>query len=163
MTRRQKIVSLSTLRRRLPLLRRQGRIVAWTNGCFDLLHAGHVTYLQKAKKADRVLIVGLNSDASVRAIKGDKRPIVPQHQRAVVVAALACVDFVTIFDEETPLNAIRVLKPDVLIKGADWRGKGVVGEQEVRSHGGRVEYIAFVEQWSSTRIIETIVERYHGR
>ena len=163
MTTRQKIVSLSTLRRRLPLLRREGQSIAWTNGCFDLLHAGHVTYLQKAKKANRILIVGLNSDASVRAIKGDKRPIVPQRQRAMVVAALACVDFVMIFEEETPLNAIRVLQPDVLIKGADWRGKGVAGEDVVRARGGRVEYISFVEEWSSTRIIETIVERYHGR
>jgi D-beta-D-heptose 7-phosphate kinase/D-beta-D-heptose 1-phosphate adenosyltransferase len=136
--------------------RRAGRKIAFTNGCFDILHAGHVRYLTKAKKGKRCLIVGLNSDRSIRRIKGPQRPINEQQYRAEVLAALACVDWITIFDEETPYRLIAAVKPDVLIKGADWKGKTVVGEDIVKANGGRVELVAYVKGLSTTHIIETI-------
>ena len=159
----KKILKWETLKRKITLLRKEGKIIAWTNGCFDILHLGHVSYLQTANKENRVLIVGLNSDASIKKIKGSKRPIVPQEERAGVLAALACVDYVTIFDEETPQKVIEYLKPDVLIKGADWKGKGVVGSDVVEANGGKVEYVKFVVPCSSTNIIETILKRFNGR
>lgn len=159
-----KILGLSTLKKKIAEHRGKGKVIAFTNGCFDILHYGHVSYLQKAKKNDgRILIIGLNSDASVRKIKGKDRPIVPQHSRAEVLAALMCVDYVTIFNEETPQRIIEILKPDVLIKGADWKGKPVAGSDVVKSNGGRVEYIRYVPQCSSTGIIDTILNRYSGK
>jgi rfaE bifunctional protein nucleotidyltransferase chain/domain len=151
-----KIVSLSVLKKRLAGLRRAGRTIAFTNGCFDILHCGHVRYLQSAKGKERgqgrVLIVGLNSDASVRRIKGPERPIVPQKERAEVLAALEVVDFVTIFNEETPQKLIEALRPDVLIKGADWKGKPVAGSDVVK----KVEMIRYVPGCSTTNIVEKI-------
>ncbi len=155
----KKIVGLKTLKAKIAQLRRQGKTVAFTNGCFDILHFGHVQYLEKAKGRDRVLVVGLNSDWSVRRIKGPRRPIVPQNARAAVLAALACVDYVTIFDEETPQKLIAALKPDVLIKGADWKGKEVAGSDVVREYGGKVEYARYVPQYSSTNIIEAVIQK----
>ncbi len=152
----KKIVTLPSLKRKLPGLRRAGWTIAFTNGCFDILHSGHVTYLEAAKKKDRVLIVGLNSDASIRRIKGPQRPIVPQKERAHVLAALECVDFVAIFDDDTPQKLIEAVKPDILIKGADWKGKDVVGSDVVKRCGGRVELIAYVKDCSTTNIIEKI-------
>ncbi len=159
---KQKILKIETLRRKISQPRKAGKTIAWTNGCFDILHLGHVSYLQAAKKKDRILIVGLNSDKSVRRIKGPKRPIVPQNERAGVLAALACVDYITVFDEDTPQRFIEILNPDVLIKGADWKGKGVIGSDVVEAHGGKVEYIKFVEQCSSTNIIEKILKKFDG-
>jgi rfaE bifunctional protein nucleotidyltransferase chain/domain len=157
MTTFHKAVKLPSLKKKLALLRRQGRTIAFTNGCFDILHYGHVSYLEAAKKKDRVLVVGLNSDASVRSLdKGPDRPIVPQDQRAAVLAGLACVDFVVIFDESTPLELITALKPDVLIKGADWKGKPVAGADVVKANGGRVEFIKYIERLSTTNIVEKI-------
>lgn len=153
----KKIVGRKTLQRKIAAWRREGRKIAFTNGCFDILHLGHVQYLQKAKGRDRILIVALNSDRSVRAIKGPQRPIVPEKGRAAVMAALACVDSVTIFDEDTPEKLIAALKPDILIKGADWKGKKVAGSDIVQKYGGRVEYIKYVPQYSSTNIIEKIL------
>jgi rfaE bifunctional protein nucleotidyltransferase chain/domain len=156
MTSRDKILGPAELKRRLTALRRQGKVVAFTNGCFDILHSGHVRYLETAKENNTVLIVGLNSDASVRKIKGPQRPIVPQADRAVVLAALACVDFVVIFYEETPLELIRQLKPDVLIKGADWKGKKIAGSEVAVSYGGKVRLIKYTANRSSTNIIRKI-------
>lgn len=157
MTTLPKVVKLSALKKKLAVLRRQKRVIAFTNGCFDILHYGHISYLEAAKKKDRVLIVGLNSDASVRSLeKGPERPVVPQEQRAAVLAGLACVDFVVVFDEPTPAALIVALRPDVLIKGADWKGKPVAGADSVKAHGGRVEFIRYIDRLSTTNIIEKI-------
>lgn len=153
-----KIVKLPTLKKKISQLRRQGYSIAFTNGCFDILHQGHVSYLQEAKKTSRILIVGLNSDWSVKKIKGPKRPVVAEHARAVVLAALACVDYVIIFNEETPLKTIKALKPDILIKGADWKGKGAVGSDCVRANGGKIEYIKYIPGFSSTDIIKRMAK-----
>ncbi len=157
MTTLSKVIKLPLLKKKLAVLRRQKRVIAFTNGCFDILHYGHVSYLESAKKKDRILIVGMNSDASVRSLdKGPERPIVPQDQRAAVLAGLACVDFVVIFDAPTPAGLIAALKPDVLIKGADWKGKQVAGADAVKANGGRVEFITYIDRLSTTNIIEKI-------
>ena len=152
MNSKKKIVTLAVLKRKLAVLRREQKVIAFTNGCFDILHCGHVTYLEQAKRKDRVLIVGLNSDSSVRKIKGPQRPVNCQSDRAGVLAGLASVDFVTIFDEETPYELIRAVRPDVLIKGADWKGKAVAWADLVK----RFELIKYVENVSTTNIIEKI-------
>ncbi|MBI4309513.1 MAG: D-glycero-beta-D-manno-heptose 1-phosphate adenylyltransferase [Candidatus Omnitrophica bacterium] len=144
-----KIVSKQALREKLAALKKQGKTIAFTNGCFDLMHLGHVTYLEAAKRGGRVLVVGLNGDGSIRRIKGPSRPICPQKSRAAVLAALSCVDFVVIFNEDTPYNLIKTVKPDILIKGADWKGKPVVGADIA----GKVEFIKYVNGFSTTNII----------
>ena len=156
MNTKAKIVKLPTLKKTVARLRKKRCKVAFTNGCFDILHAGHVSYLQQAKKTNRVLIVGLNSDRSIQKIKGPKRPIVNEKARATLLAALACVDYVILFDEDTPLKLIETLKPDILIKGADWKGKGAVGSNAVQASGGKVEFIKFIRGFSSTDIIKRI-------
>jgi len=156
---KRKIVSAKELKQRIGRLRREGKKVVFTNGCFDILHFGHVSYLEAAKRNNRILVVGLNSDSSVRKIKGQKRPIVPQKERAVLVAALECVDLVTIFDEETPLKLIQFLRPDILVKGADWKGKEVVGSEVVKSAGGKIELISYMNKYSTTKIIESIIKK----
>ena len=147
-----KIVSKEELKKKLSALRRQGKTVVFTNGCFDLMHLGHVAYLQAAKRGSRILVVGLNSDRSIRRIKGPSRPICPQKSRAAVLAALSCVDFVVIFNEDTPYSLIKAVNPDVLIKGADWKGKQIVGADIVK----KVELIKYVKGFSTTGIIEKI-------
>ncbi len=144
------------LKRKIKQLRKQGKKIAFTNGCFDILHFGHIRYLESAKKATRILIVGLNTDVSVRKIKGPDRPINNQLYRAAVLASLACVDFVVFFREDTPYRLIQALKPDILIKGADWQGKKIVGSDIVKSYGGKVELIPYVSDCSTSRIIESI-------
>jgi len=148
-----KIISPQTLKKKLTSLRHAGKTIAFTNGCFDLMHLGHVQYLQSAKAKNRILIVGLNSDQSIRRIKGPSRPICPQKSRAAVLAALECVDYVVIFNEETPYQLIQNLKPDVLIKGADWKGKEIVGADLVK----KVELIKYVAGFSTTNIIQRIL------
>ncbi len=154
-----KILGWPALRKYVERHRRQGKKIAFTNGCFDILHLGHVTYLEKAKRPDRVLVVALNSDASVRKLKGPSRPVNSQKARAMVMAALGCVDYVTIFTEETPFKLIGYLQPDILIKGADWKGKDVAGSDVVKSRGGKVEFIKFVDHFSTTNLIEKIKHR----
>jgi len=156
---RAKIVGLPVLKRKVAAIRRKGTKIAFTNGCFDILHAGHIRYLETAKKNDRILIVGLNSDNSIRRIKGPGRPINPQQRRAEVLGALACVDYVTIFHEDTPYRLIAGLQPDVLIKGADWKGREVVGADIVRAQGGRVELIRYLPQFSTTKVLKKIQRR----
>jgi rfaE bifunctional protein nucleotidyltransferase chain/domain len=151
-----KVCSLEQLRARVAKIRDQGSRVAFTNGCFDLLHSGHVSYLEHARRTADVLIVGLNSDRSVRALKGEGRPVNNEKDRARVLAALGCVDFVTIFDEDTPRNLITGILPDVLIKGADWPEDEIVGAPEVKAAGGRVERVAFENQCSTTALIDKI-------
>lgn len=156
----KKILDRDDLERCLPQIRRTRARVVFTNGCFDLLHAGHVRYLAEAKSYGHVLIVGLNSDRSVKTIKGAHRPVVSQRYRAEVLAALACVDIVVIFDQADPLDLIRQIKPDVLVKGADWAESEIVGAEFVRSCGGRVVRIELVPELSTSAIIEAIVDRY---
>ena len=145
--------------RRLKAYRRAGRKIAFTNGCFDILHYGHIRYLEKARKKDRILIVGLNSDRSVKALKGERRPVNHQQIRAAVLAALACVDYVVVFDTETPAELIQAVKPDVLIKGADWKDKEIAGGDFVKAWGGKVEFIRLETGFSTTNLIRTIKER----
>jgi D-beta-D-heptose 7-phosphate kinase/D-beta-D-heptose 1-phosphate adenosyltransferase len=133
--------------------RASGELVVFTNGCFDLLHVGHVTYLERARRYGHRLVVGLNTDASVRALKGPERPLIREDDRARVLAALASVDAVVLFDEPTPLKLIEALRPDVLAKGADYREEDVVGAAEVKSWGGRVVLVPLVEDRSTSGII----------
>ena len=141
-------------------LKREGKKVVFTNGCFDILHSGHVDYLIKAKLKGDILIVGLNTDASVKRIKGNKRPLILQSERAFIIANLKPVDYVTLFDEDTPEQIIIDLVPDALIKGADWELEDIVGRDIVESNGGKVETIEFVNNNSTTSIINLILDRY---
>ena len=136
--------------------RRQGRRVVFTNGVFDLLHPGHVRYLQAARAEGDVLIVAVNSDRSVRGNKGPDRPVTPERERAELLAALACVDAVTIFDDATPAAIIEAVQPDVLVKGADWAADAIVGRETVESRGGRVVRVAIEPGWSTSSIIAKI-------
>ncbi len=155
-----KILTREVLQKKLEELRKQGKKIAFTNGCFDILHVGHVRYLREAKKTADILVLALNSDSSVRSIKGEKRPLVPEQERAEVLAALEFVDFITIFEELTPLELIKFLKPDVLIKGGDWPEEKVVGREEVKQWGGRVAIIPEVQGKSTTNIVEKIIQTY---
>ncbi|MBI5642088.1 MAG: D-glycero-beta-D-manno-heptose 1-phosphate adenylyltransferase [Deltaproteobacteria bacterium] len=155
----KKVVSLKTLvTKELPKLRKQRKKIVFTNGCFDIIHAGHVRYLTKARSLGDILIVGLNSDLSVRAIKGETRPIVPQTERAEVMSALSCVDFIVIFNGQTPLKLIEAIRPDILAKGADWAAKDIVGGDIVKKNGGRIARVTLVKGRSTTNIIKRILE-----
>ena len=157
-----KICTLDMLLGRVARWRSQGEVIGFTNGCFDVLHAGHVTYLQKARAEADKLIVGLNSDKSVRRLKGPGRPIIPQEQRAIVLAALSSVDAVVVFDQDTPIELINAIKPEVLVKGSDYTEDRVVGAREVKSWGGRVVLVPLVEGQSTSGIVSRIVERARG-
>jgi D-beta-D-heptose 7-phosphate kinase/D-beta-D-heptose 1-phosphate adenosyltransferase len=135
---------------------RQGRKVVFTNGCFDLLHVGHVRYLSEARAQGDLLVVGLNSDSSVRKLKGEERPIQNEEDRGEILAALSCVDFVTLFTEDTPENLIKKVRPDVLVKGGDWPIEKIVGSQFVLSYGGEVRSLQFVSGRSTTLIVEKL-------
>ena len=151
-----KIKNSLPLSRILAGLRSKGRKIVFTNGCFDILHPGHVSYLEKASRMGDILVVGLNSDASVRAIKGRGRPINKESDRAYVLSALSIVDYVTIFHEDTPELVIRKLKPDVLVKGGDWKAKDIVGGDFVRSRGGKVARIRFLKGHSTSSLIKKL-------
>jgi D-beta-D-heptose 7-phosphate kinase/D-beta-D-heptose 1-phosphate adenosyltransferase len=152
----EKILDRSSLKQRVDTLRKTGKVVVLTNGCFDLLHIGHVRYLQQARRRGDCLLVALNSDTSVQQIKGKGRPFVAEQQRAEVVAALACVDWVTIFEEPDPLVLIRLLRPDVLVKGADWPRDEIVGAVEVEEAGGQVVTVPLEPGVSTTALIKKI-------
>ena len=158
--RMKKILTWEELKKEADRLRGKGKKIAFTNGCFDILHVGHVRYLREARKTGDLLILGLNSDASVRAIKGEKRPLVPQGERAEFVASLMSVDYVTVFDETTPLKLIEYLRPDILVKGGDWKEEAVVGRDAVRSWGGKVVIVPMTEGASTTNIVEKIRRVY---
>lgn len=149
-----KIVSRNSLSQLSKKLRAARKKIIFTNGTFDILHLGHVTYLQAAKKTGDVLVVGVNSDASVRSYKTPDRPINPEKDRMAVLAALACVDYVVLFSEPTPLNLILALKPHILAKGADWKKSQIAGAKEVESWGGTVKRIKLVPGRSTTNIIQ---------
>jgi D-beta-D-heptose 7-phosphate kinase/D-beta-D-heptose 1-phosphate adenosyltransferase len=152
----QKVLGRDDLTHEIHSRRHLGQRIAFTNGCFDVVHAGHVEYLQEARAQADVLVVGLNSDASVRSLKGPNRPVHPAVARSTVLAALQAVDYVTIFDEPTPLALIQALRPEVLIKGADYRKQEVVGAAFVESYGGRVHLAPLREGYSTTRILQKL-------
>ena len=133
--------------------RERGGAVVFTNGVFDLIHPGHVRYLQSARRLGDVLVVGVNSDHSVRAIKGPSRPVNPEHERVEILCALGCVDAAVVFDEDTPLALIRQIQPDVLVKGADWAADDIVGRDVVEARGGRVVRMPIEAGFSTTRLI----------
>ena len=149
-----------------PILRAaqaQGRKVVFTNGCFDLLHRGHVRYLAQARALGDLLVVGLNGDASVEALKGPGRPIMPAEERAEILAALLTVDYVTVFDDLTPERLIATLQPDVLVKGGDWAPDQIVGREAVERRGGQVRALPYVDGASTSGIIERILGRFRPR
>ena len=143
---------------RVDRTRADGGRVVFTNGVFDLLHPGHLRYLQRSRGLGDLLVVGVNSDRSVRAIKGESRPVTPEHERAEMLAALSCVDLVVLFDEDTPYALIARLEPNVLVKGADWPEEGMVGRDIVEARGGRVVRVPFEAGYSTTSIIEKITK-----
>ncbi|HIP39417.1 MAG TPA: D-glycero-beta-D-manno-heptose 1-phosphate adenylyltransferase [Desulfocapsa sulfexigens] len=152
----EKILLLHTLAEIVARRKRTGQKVVFTNGCFDIIHAGHVDYLQKARRQGDFLVLGLNDDQSIRSIKGPNRPVNNEMQRARVLAALGCVDAIVLFGEDTPINLITTLCPDVLVKGADWAEDEIVGAAEVKAAGGRVERIPFTSQTSTSALIDQI-------
>ncbi|HPI40517.1 MAG TPA: D-glycero-beta-D-manno-heptose 1-phosphate adenylyltransferase [Pseudobdellovibrionaceae bacterium] len=137
-------------------LKKEGRKIVFTNGCFDLLHVGHTRYLKQAKSLGDFLVVGVNSDESVKKLKGPTRPLQNETDRAEILSSLQAVDFVLIFNEETPLTLIQKVKPDILTKGGDWKVNQIVGADFVMSYGGQVQSLQFVEDRSTTKIIEKI-------
>lgn len=157
-----KVAKAAEIERIASEYRRSGEKVVFTNGCFDILHAGHVMYLEKAAAFGNILIVGLNSDASVKLIKGPQRPIISENERALVLSALYFVNHVVLFDEPDPGELIRKIRPAVLVKGADWEEDRIVGAQFVKEHGGRVQRISFEYQVSTSEIIERIKRANHA-
>ena len=158
---RQKVKDLPAMKHDIDHLKAQGKRVVFTNGCFDLLHPGHARYLWAARQMGDYLLVAVNSDRSVKAIKSKERPIVPEQERAEMVAALEFVDGVVIFDEENPLKIIEFLLPDVLVKGGDWEEGQIVGADVVRKAGGEVKRIPFVSGFSTTLIIKKISDLFY--
>jgi rfaE bifunctional protein nucleotidyltransferase chain/domain len=153
------LTSLDTLQSLRQQWRSQSKTVVFTNGCFDIVHAGHVAYLSEARKLGDVLVLGLNSDESVRRLKGASRPINTAADRAAVLAALRSVDYCVLFDDDTPQSLIAALLPDVLVKGGDYTPATIVGADLVQQHGGRVVVLTFVEGKSTTRIVEKIMQQ----
>ena len=154
------IDSVEAISKQTRSLQQSGRKVVFTNGCFDILHGGHVDLLQRARNLGDILVVAINTDASVRSMKGPNRPIIPEQERAELLAGLEMVDFVCTFDEDTPLEAILKVHPDVLVKGADWGIDGIVGRTEVESWGGTVHVLPLVSGKSTTDIVARVVARY---
>jgi len=154
-----KIIDRESLIPILTGLRKEGEKVVFTNGCFDLLHVGHIRYLQQAREEGDILVLGLNSDRSVRELKGETRPFFPQEERAEVLAALSMVDYIVIFDERTPLNLIKEIRPDILVKGGDWRREDIVGGDEVEASGGRVVVVPEIPGRSTSNLVAEIVRR----
>lgn len=155
-----KIFPRETLKEQLSGLRQAGKTIVFTNGCFDILHVGHVRYLREAKKLGDILVLALNSDASVRTIKGEKRPLVPEEERADIMAALESIDYVILFDDPTPQQLIEYLQPDILVKGGDWAEAAIAGADFVKASGGRVITIPLTEGRSTTNIVEKIRKVY---
>jgi D-beta-D-heptose 7-phosphate kinase/D-beta-D-heptose 1-phosphate adenosyltransferase len=158
-----KIYGRDELKAIVDRLKQEGKTVIFTNGCFDILHAGHTRYLKAARTLGDALVLALNSDSSVRAVKGEKRPIVPEAERAEVLSALSSVDYVTVFDEPTPLELIEFLRPDVIVKGGDWAEKDIVGGGAGGRGGGRVAVMPEIEGASTTNIIEKVLHVYGAR
>ena len=152
-----KIISTTSLKRKVRRLKQAGKRIVFTNGCFDILHYGHVKYLQDARRKGDYLVVAVNSDSSIKKIKAKNRPVIGQSDRLKTVAALASVDFVVLFNEDNPLRLIKAIKPDVLIKGADWDKRKIIGADFVKSYGGKVLTVNLVKGRSTSALIEKIV------
>jgi D-beta-D-heptose 7-phosphate kinase/D-beta-D-heptose 1-phosphate adenosyltransferase len=153
------VLSLQAVATEVRNLQAAGKKIVFTNGCFDILHSGHIDLLYRARALGDALVVAINSDASVARMKGPDRPIIPQGERAELLAGLEMIDFVCVFDEDTPLEAILRIRPDVLVKGADWTSN-IVGQPEVEGWGGKVVALPLVEGCSTTGIVERVLERY---
>jgi D-glycero-beta-D-manno-heptose 1-phosphate adenylyltransferase len=151
---REKILTLNAAVERVRELKRQGKIVVFTNGCFDLLHPGHTRYLAEARRLGDALVVAVNSDRSLRALKGPGRPVFPENERAEILAALACVDYVTIFDDLTPRELIARMLPQILVKGGNWPPDQIVGREEVEAAGGKVVLIPVIPGYSTSSLVE---------
>ncbi|OGQ03992.1 MAG: glycerol-3-phosphate cytidylyltransferase [Deltaproteobacteria bacterium RBG_19FT_COMBO_46_12] len=160
---KQKIKERKDLTRIIKNLKTRGKRIIFTNGCFDLLHVGHVRYLEEAKALGDVLVIGVNSDSSVRKIKGPGRPILPVEERVEILSGLGCVDYVAVFDELDPLKLITSLQPNVLAKGGDWTKEQIAGGEVVEKSGGEVIIIPLVQGVSTSNLIETILKRYEKR
>ncbi len=156
----KKIKSPTELKKIIAQLKTKGKKIVFTNGCFDILHYGHVKYLEDAKNKGDILVVAINTDASVKKIKGEKRPIVNQADRARVISGLASVDYVVLFNQETPLEVITQLKPDILVKGGDWKKEKIVGAGIVTGSGGKVFTINFLKNRSTTGLIKRIAKTF---
>lgn len=156
----KKIKSLTALKKIVHALRQKNKKIVFTNGCFDLLHRGHVDYLKKAKALGDVLVVALNSDSSVKRLKGKHRPVTAQKDRAEILSSLEFVDFITIFGQDTPLSVIKELQPDVLVKGADWEKNKVVGGKFVESYGGKVRVIKYLKGYSTSGLLSVIAKQF---
>ena len=157
---RTKIISLPGLKRKVRRLKQNGKRIVFTNGCFDILHYGHVKYLQDARNQGDYLVVAVNSDSSIKKIKAKNRPVIGQSDRLKTVAALASVDFVVLFNEDNPLRLIKALKPDILIKGADWSKQKIIGADFVASYGGKVLTVNLVKGRSTSALIKKIVNDF---
>jgi D-beta-D-heptose 7-phosphate kinase/D-beta-D-heptose 1-phosphate adenosyltransferase len=160
---KKKIKGRKELLRIIKNLKAKGKQIVFTNGCFDLLHLGHVRYLEEAKALGDVLVVGVNSDSSVRKLKGPKRPILPEEERTEILSGLGCVDYITIFDEVDPLKLITSFEPNLLVKGGDWTREQVVGREVVERSGGELVIIPFVKGASTSNVIDTILKRFQKR
>lgn len=160
---KQKIKERKELLSIIKDLKAKGKRIVFTNGCFDLLHIGHIRYLEKARTLGDILVVGVNSDSSVRNLKGPKRPVLPVKERAEILSGLGCVDYITVFDEIDPLKLIASLHPNVLVKGGDWTKEQIVGSEVVERSGGKVVIIPFVKGASTSNLIETILKKYEKR
>jgi len=156
------IMNREKLKKTVNSLKKAGKKVVFTNGCYDLLHVGHIRLLQSARKKGDILIVAINSDASVRRIKGDKRPLVKQSERAETLAALECVDIVTVFNEDDPFNIIKDIMPDILVKGGDWPLDKIIGSDIVIKNGGKVMNIKYQAGKSTTNLVGRVVKAYCG-
>lgn len=156
----RKIRSQASLKKILELHRKKGKRIVFTNGCFDLLHPGHISYLRKAKRYGDLLILGLNSDTSVRRLKGKGRPLISQQKRAELLASLEFIDFITIFNDLTPIRLIKMFRPHVLIKGGDWQKENIVGKDFVESYGGKVRRIPYVKGYSTAGLIKNICRKF---
>jgi len=158
-----KIKTLPELEKIIPNLKKKNKKIVFTNGCFDILHYGHLRYLEKAKELGDILIVGVNSDSSVKAIKGKGRPINRCRDRMALIAGLQCVDYCLSFKEKTPLKLIKKIKPDILVKGGDWKKEEIVGSEFVTSYGGKVKTIKYIKGYSTTQTINKIIRNEKER
>ena len=160
---KQKIKARKELLRIIKDLKAKGKRIVFTNGCFDLLHIGHIRYLEEARALGDFLVVGVNSDSSVRKLKGPQRPVLPEEERAEILSGLGCVDYITLFDEIDPLKLITSLHPHILVKGGDWTKEQIVGREVVERSGGEMVIIPFVKGASTSNLIKTILGRYEKR
>jgi len=155
-----KVIKVSKLAYLVKTLKKKKKKIVFTNGCFDLIHPGHIKLLSSAKKQGEVLILGLNSDSSIRKIKGEKRPILKEKGRIEILSAITYIDYIVVFKEETPFKLIKIIKPDVLVKGGDWEEKDIVGADLVKKQGGKVVRIRLKKGYSTTTLIEKIKKIY---